>query len=94
MALGGLFNEYGTAQTVTQDGDTTNGNWSAQQTNEVGSTTSGQTVASQRKVVNADGDQTYNPTLGTSSDVILGWIQLREVLPSSGFPYVNGGYYP
>jgi hypothetical protein len=80
MVIGGLFNEYGTAQTVTQDGDTTNGTWSAQQTAEVGTTTSGMTVQSQCKVVTATATQTYNPTLATSSDVILAWIELTEVL--------------
>lgn len=80
MVIGGLFNEYGTAQTVTQDGDATNGSWSAQQTAEIGTTTAGQTVSSQRKVVTATATQTFNPTLGVSSDVILGWIELSEEL--------------
>lgn len=80
MVIGALHNEYGTAQTVTEDGDTTNGSWSTQQTTEIGTTTSGQTVASQRKVVTSTATQTYNPTLGTSSDVILSWIELSEEL--------------
>lgn len=87
MVIGGLFNEQGTGQTVTQDGDTTNGNWSTQQTTEIGTTDTGMTVASQRKVVTATATQTYNPTLGVASDVILGWIELREV------PAVNPGRF-
>ena len=76
--IGGLFNEQGTGQTVTGDSDTSNGNWSTQQTNEIGTTAAGMSVASQGKVVTGNGTQTYNPTLGVSSDVILAWIQLRE----------------
>lgn len=79
MVIGGLFNEQGTGQTVTGDADTTNGNWSTQQTNEIGTTAAGMTVSSQRKVVTSTATQTFNPTLGTSSDVILGWIALTEV---------------
>lgn len=78
MVIGGLFNEQGTGQTVTGDADATNGNWSAQQTAEIGTTAAGMTVSSQRKVVTASATQTFNPTLGVSSDVILAWIQLTE----------------
>jgi hypothetical protein len=86
MVIGGLFNEQGTVQTVTEDGDTTNGTWSTQQTNEVATTGAGMTVSSQRKIVTATATQTFNPTLGTSSDVILGWLELAEVSAyTSGF---------
>jgi hypothetical protein len=92
IVFGGLHNEYGTAQTVTGDGDTTNGNWSTQQTNEIGTTGAGISVASQYKVVTATATQTYNPTLGTSSDVILGWMSLsEEVIPTSTNPGWGGG---
>lgn len=80
MVIGALFNEQGTGQTVTGDADTTNGSWSAQQTAEIGSTAAGMTVSSQRKIVTATATQTFNPTLGVSSDVFLGWIQLTETL--------------
>lgn len=79
IVIGGLFNEQGTGQTVTGDADATNGSWSTQQTAEIGTTAAGMTVSSQRKVVTATATQTFNPTLGTSSDVILGWIALTEV---------------
>lgn len=78
MVIGALFNEQGTGQTVTGDADTTNGSWSTQQTAEIGTTAAGQTISSQRKIVTATATQTFNPTLGVSSDVILGWIQLHE----------------
>lgn len=78
MVIGCLFNEQGTGQTVTGDSDTTNGSWSAQQTAEIGTTAAGVTVSSQRKVVTATATQTFNPTLGVSSDVILGWVQYHE----------------
>lgn len=90
MIIGGVFNEYGTAQTPTGDSDTTNGNWSTMQTNEIGTTTAGQTIITQRKVVSAAGTQTYNPTLGTSSDVIAAWISIGEnITISSGVGSVD-----
>lgn len=78
MVIAALCNEYGTEQTVTEDSDTTNGSWSTQQTAEVGSEAFGITVASQRKVVSATATQTYNPTLGVSSDCICAWIEIQE----------------
>lgn len=79
VVIGALHNEYGTAQTVTADADASSGAWSAQQTAEIGTTAAGMTVASQAKVTSGTATQTYNPTLGTSSNVILSWIQLREI---------------
>jgi hypothetical protein len=81
--VGALFNERGTDQTITGDGDTSNGNWSTQQTAEIGSTTSGVSVSSQRKIVTGTGTQTYNPTMGVSSDVILAWIEIQEVVSNN-----------
>lgn len=78
MIVGALFNEQGTVQIVTQDGDTTNGTWSSQQTTSVGITAAGQCISTQHKVVTAGATQTYNPVLTTSSDVILGWMELEE----------------
>lgn len=79
MVIGMVCNEYGTAQTPTGDSDTSNGSWSTMQTAEVGTTAAGQTIITQRKVVTATATQTYNPTLGTSSDCIAAWISLREL---------------
>lgn len=79
VLIGALHNEYGTAQTVTADADSSNGSWSAQQLAKIGTTAAGMTVASQVKVVTATATQTYNPTLGTSSNVILSWIALFEI---------------
>jgi hypothetical protein len=78
MVIGGGASE--SASTWTGDGDSTNGSWSAQQANGAGTGTSGNALTTQRKIVTATATQTYNPTL-TSVDVILGWIQLREVTP-------------
>ena len=87
MVIGALFNEYD--GTVTEDGDTTNGTWSTQQTISGGITASAITVASQRKVVTSTATQEYNPTIATSSDVILGWIELTETVTAySGTPDV------
>lgn len=79
VVIGALHNEYGTEQTVTADADASNGSWSAQQASEVGSTTTGINTAAQAKVTSGTATQTYNPTMGTSSDVILSWIQLRQI---------------
>lgn len=85
MVVAMLALEAGTTQTITQDGDTTNGSWSTQQTAEIGSTTSGSNIASQRKVQTTTGStQTYNPTLGLSGDLALAWIQITEVQPPTG----------
>lgn len=84
MVVGALFNEQGTGQTVTQDGDSTNGAWSAQQTAEIGTTAAGMSVSSQRKVVTSTAAQTFNPTLGVSSDVILAWVELSELVNVTG----------
>ena len=78
MVIGLICNEYGTAQTPTGDSDTTNGSWSTMQTAEVGTTAAGQTIITQRKVVTATATQTYNPTLGTSSDCKPAWISIGE----------------
>lgn len=48
---------------ITADSDTTNGNWSTQQTSGVGVTTAGMEIASQNKVVTGTGTQTYNLTI-------------------------------
>lgn len=84
MVIGALFNEAGTTQTVTGDADTTNGTWSARMLAQAGSTTSGMVCSSQRKVTTGAGTQTFNPGLGISSDVILGWIQLHETVNYTG----------
>jgi hypothetical protein len=80
IVLGALYNEQGTGQTVTGDSDTTDGTWATQQTAEVGTTATGMTVSSQPKIATATATQTFNPTLGVSSDVILSWIEITEVL--------------
>ena len=77
MVVGALYNEYGTAQTVTEDTDVVGGVWSPQQTAEVGTTAAGVTVAAQRVIVTTAGTQTYNPVLATNSDALLSWMQLR-----------------
>jgi hypothetical protein len=75
--FGAMANE-GNA-TVTADSDTTNGAWSTQQTINNGTGTSGMQVASQFKIVNATGNQTYNLTLSASGDWVVTTIQITEV---------------
>ena len=97
VVFGCLFNEQGTAQTVTADADATNGSWSTQQTAEVGTTAAGMTVASQYKIVTATATQTYNPTLGVSSDCLCSWMQLsEELIPAitgSAWQSTLGGWF-
>lgn len=94
MVIAALALEAGTTETITQDGDTTNGNWSAQQTNEIGSTTGGSNIASQRKVQTTTAStQTYNPTLGILGDLCLMYIIVGEdsiSTPSLGEPTLTG----
>lgn len=77
MVIAACFNEWEAAPT-SHDGDTTNGSWSTAQSDGGGTTAAGMWVSSQRKVVTATGTQTYNLTLDSTSDVILGWIQITE----------------
>ena len=63
------------------DADVSNGSWSAHQHSAAGTGLTGASVTSQRKVVSGTATQTYNPTL-TSADVILAWVQFREVVSS------------
>ncbi len=77
VVIGALFSE-GDGGGITEDGDTTNGSWSTQQTTSTGSGAGLMAVASQRKIVTATATQTYNPTLAAGRDCILGWIELSE----------------
>ncbi len=79
VIIGALHNEYGTTQVVTADADVASGSWSAQQAASIGTTTAGMNTASQYKVVTGTATQTYNPTMGTSSNVILSWIQVTQI---------------
>lgn len=75
-----IYIEAGTTQTCTGDSDTTNGTWSALQYAEIGSTTSGSCCASQAKVqTTANSTQTYDCTLGISSDYHASWAIFSEV---------------
>ena len=82
MVIAMVAMEAGTAQTYTNDADTTNGTWSASQYNEVGATTvAGSAIGSQRKLqTTTNSTQTFNPTLGTACDLICSWISVREVV--------------
>ncbi len=84
--VGVLFNERGADQTITGDGDSSDGSWSTLHTTESTGTNGagGMSVANQRKVVTGTNTQTFNPTLGVSSDVIPGWISLHETAPAGG----------
>jgi hypothetical protein len=88
-----IFQEAGTTQTITvDDSDSTNGNWAnsnVSQLAKIGTTTSGSVINGNWKVVTANGAQTYNVTLGISSDLIGAWVEFQEV--SKGLPSVGVG---
>jgi hypothetical protein len=65
------------ADTFVDDADTTNGSWSTGQHTGAGTGITGASITTQTKVVNADGPQTYNPTL-TSADLAIGILILAE----------------
>ncbi len=74
----------------TGDSDTSNGNWTTQQTNGFGTTTSGMCVTSQAKITTATATQTYNPAL-SAVDNAIAWISVyEELIPTntSSFLYL------
>jgi hypothetical protein len=80
--------------TITADSDTTNGSWSTQQTIANGTGVTGMQVASQYKIVNATGNQTYNVTLSTSGDWVTCNIQIQEVAGATSFdPFGMLGFF-
>jgi hypothetical protein len=81
LVVAATFQEAGTTQGIgTDDTDTTNGSWaSPSMYAEIGATTSGSVIASNYKVVNATGAQTYNLTMSLSVDQIMAWIEISEV---------------
>jgi hypothetical protein len=90
--FGAMANE-GNA-TVTADSDTTNGSWSTQQTVANGTGTGGMQVASQYKIVNATGNQTYNLTLSATGDWVINTIQITEVALATSFdPFGMNGFF-
>jgi len=78
MVIGFVAIERGTGTTVTGDADATSGAWSTHQVSQVSTGVGGMSITSQRKVTTATGDQTYNPTLGTSSDWATIILAIRE----------------
>jgi hypothetical protein len=73
--FGGVAAESITA--ITGDSDTTNGSWTTQQTVNSGVAMKG---SSQGKVVTATATQTYNVSWTTAADMMIGWLQLNEVV--------------
>lgn len=69
--------------TVTGDADTTNGNWSTQQTAVANTGTSATSIraSTQWKVVTATGNQTFNPTVSVNSDWVVLLERFTEVVP-------------
>lgn len=82
--IAGYFSENVAA--VTQDSDSTNGSWTAQQTATVGTTTSGVRIATQQKVqTTAASTQSYDVTVN-SQDRIAGYISIRDVTAQTPQP--------
>lgn len=72
----------------TEDGDTSNGTWTTQQTAGYGTTTSGMCVTSQAKITTGTATQTYNPALA-AVDSAIAWISVYEEL----IPLGNGNFF-
>lgn len=70
LVIAAIATEGPTSDSFTGDSDTTNGSWSAVATDGTtgGTATGNIAIRSQYKIVNADGTQTFNKTLGTSRD--------------------------
>lgn len=76
-----IFMESGTTQTYVGDTDITNGIWNTSQYAEIGSTTSGSCCGSQVKTqITANSTQTYDATLGISSDYHGSYAIFQEVV--------------
>ncbi len=72
---------------IGDDTDSVNGSWSTgvRQTKTV--VTLYQQIHTQHKVVNANGTQTYNPSILVSSKFNLGWIEINEEITAIKSPY-------
>jgi hypothetical protein len=80
--------------TRTGDSDTVNGNWSTAQTTGFGTTTSGQEIITQFKIVNADGNQTWNPTATPVGDWNMQTWRIIETIPDESFdPFGRMGFF-
>lgn len=77
--------EGGTADSFTEDSDTTNGNWVTLTRRGSGTTTSGATLNSVYKIVTASGAQTYNPALGTARDHCAAILVLESITPPAAY---------
>lgn len=68
----------------TGDSDTTNGSWKTMM--HYGKTVGvgGISICTQWKLTTGTATQTYNPTIGTALDTMIGWISLRETVSAGG----------
>lgn len=75
LIIGSLHIEQGSNTVVTDDGDSSNGSWSAgaRQTQGTTSTSSSSTFY-QYKQTTGSGTQTFNPTTSTTSDQVIAWV--------------------
>ncbi len=81
VILAAFFLESGTTQSVTTpDGDTTNGSWTTNQYNEIGTTVAGSGIISQAKIVTGTATQSYDVTVGISSDYHGSYIIVTDTL--------------
>lgn len=73
--IAAMFMEAGTTQSITaEDTDGTNGAWATSSYAEIGTTTAGAVIASSTKVqTTANSTQSYDITVGVSSDYTASW---------------------
>lgn len=92
--IAAVFIEAGTTQTCTGDGDTTNGTWTTLQYTEIGATTSGSCIASQGKIqTTTNSTQTYDVTLGISSDYHGSYAIYTETPIPAGYGWDGAGWW-
>lgn len=85
IVVGGGAAEAGSGA-WTGDSDTSNGNWTTQQTDGFGTTTSGMCVTSQLKITTGTATQTYDPDVAAVDNAIA-WISVYEELIPTGNGY-------
>lgn len=92
LVIGVLGLEAG-SETITADSDTTRGTWSAGQTNaaNTGTNSTSMTLYTQRKPVTSAGTQTFNPTLGSARDLVIGTVEvIHGTVPGTpGIPTIT-----
>lgn len=92
IIIAAFFLEAGTTQTVTvDDTDGTNGAWTTTVLSKIGTTTGGSVIASSTKIqATANSTQSYDITVGISSDYHASYVILTETLITDAATWTGG----